>query len=169
MKAFLRNSIPRLSRWFGLLEKWLIALLVIFLVFFSFLQIILRNFFSTGLIWADSLLRQIILWVSFLGAARATAEHKHIQIDLLPKLLPGKSAHALGIISNLFAMVVSATLLYASLTFVQNEKYSGTMAFIDVPNWWLEAVFPLSFALMTIRSGFQFVQELIASQGDLKG
>ncbi len=167
MKSSLRNSILQLSRWFGLLENGLIASLVIFLVLFSMVQIILRNFFSTGVIWGDTLLRQIVLWVSLLGAARATAENKHIQIDLLPKLLPAASARALGIISNLFATLVSATLLYASFIFVQMEMSSGTMAFVGIPNWWLETVFPLSFALMTLRFGYQFIGKLSMGHGDL--
>ncbi len=168
MKSSVHNSIPQLSRWFGLLEKWLIASLVIFLVVFSFVQIILRNFFSTGIIWGDSLLRQIVLWVSLLGAARAAAEHKHIQIDLLPKLLPAVSARVLCLISNLFATVVSAILLYASITFVQSEMSSGTMAFLDIPNWCLETAFPLSFAIMTLRFGYQLFVELGATCGGLK-
>jgi TRAP-type C4-dicarboxylate transport system permease small subunit len=168
MNSSLRNSISQLSRWFGLLENGLIASLVIFLVLFSLVQIILRNFFSTGVIWGDTLLRQIVLWVSLLGAARAAAENKHIQIDLLPKLLPTASARVLGIISNLFATLVSATLLYASFTFVQMEMSSGTMAFVGIPNWWLETVFPLSFALMTIRFGYQFIENLSVDHGDLR-
>ena len=168
MKSHFHNSIPQVSRWVGALEKWLIASLVIFLVVFSFFQIVLRNFFSTGLIWGDSLLRQIVLWVSLLGAGRAAAENKHIQIDLLPKLLPAASARVLGIISNLFATAVSAILLYASITFLQSEMSSGTMAFAGIPNWWLESVFPLSFAIMTLRFGAQLVAELSADHGGLK-
>ena len=168
MKPRFPDHISELSRWFGVLEKWVIASLVIFLVVFSFLQIILRNFFATGLVWGDSLLRQIVLWVCLLGAARAAADNKHIKIDLLPKLLPTVGARILGIISNLFAIVVSATLFYASITFVQSEMSSGTVAFLDIPNWWLQTAFPLSFAIMTLRSGYRLVEEPDASHGDLK-
>jgi TRAP-type C4-dicarboxylate transport system permease small subunit len=168
MNSSVQNNLSRLGRWFGLLENGLITSLVIFLVLFSMVQIILRNVFSTGVIWGDTLLRQIVLWVSLLGAARAAAEDKHIQIDLLPKLLPAASARALGIVSNLFGALVSATLLYASFTFVQMEMSSGAMAFTGIPNWWLETVFPFSFALMTIRFGYQFLEELSVGHGDLK-
>jgi TRAP-type C4-dicarboxylate transport system permease small subunit len=168
MNASSRNGIARFSRGFELLENWLIALLVIFLVLFSLLQIILRNFFSTGIVWGDTLLRHLVLWVGLLGAARATAEHKHIQINLLSKLLSVKSSRILDMICDLFAMVVTATLLYASLTFLGNEMDSGVVAFGDIPNWWLETAFPLGFALMVIRLGYQLVEELIANRGDLK-
>jgi TRAP-type C4-dicarboxylate transport system permease small subunit len=168
MSAASRNGIEQFSRWFELLENWLIALLVIFLVLFSLLQIVLRNFFSTGVIWGDTLLRHLVLWVGLLGAARATAEHKHIQVNLLSKLLSAKSSRILDMICDLFAMVVTATLLYASLTFLGNEMDSGVVAFGDIPNWWLETAFPLSFALMVIRFGYQCIEELIASRGGMK-
>jgi TRAP-type C4-dicarboxylate transport system permease small subunit len=168
MSAFSRNGIVQFSRWFELLENWLIALLVVFLVLFSLLQIILRNFFSTGIVWGDTMLRHLVLWVGLLGAARATAEHKHIQVNLLSKLLSVKSARILGIICDLFAMVVTAALLYASSTFIGNEMDSGVMAFGEIPSWWLETAFPLGFALMVIRLGYQLVEELIANRGGLK-
>jgi TRAP-type C4-dicarboxylate transport system permease small subunit len=168
MSAFPRNGIGQFSRWFELLENWLIALLVIFLVLFSLLQIVLRNCFSTGIVWGDSLLRHLVLWVGLLGAARATAEHKHIQVNLLSKLISSKSSRILDMICDLFALVVTATLFYASLTFIGNEMDSGVMAFGDIPNWWLETAFPLCFALMVIRLGHQLVEELTTKRVDLK-
>jgi TRAP-type C4-dicarboxylate transport system permease small subunit len=168
MSVISRNGIVQFSRWFELLENWLTALLVIFLVLFSLLQIILRNFFSTGIIWGDTLLRHLVLWVVLLGAARATAEHKHIQVNLLSKLLSVKNARILGIICDLFAMVVTAILLYASITFIGNEMDSGVTAFGDIPNWWLETAFPLVFALMVIRLGYHLVDELITNRSGLR-
>ncbi len=168
MNTFLRKNISQVSRRFEVIETWLTASLVVFLVVFSLLQIILRNIFSTGIIWGDTLLRHIVLWVCLLGAARATADRKHIQIDLLSKLLPAGSARTLGIISNLFALAVSGLLFYASLAFIQNEMDSGITAFVGIPAWWLETAFPLGFALMAIRSAYQVVEESLAINGDLK-
>jgi TRAP-type C4-dicarboxylate transport system permease small subunit len=168
MSVSLRNGIVQFSHWFALIENWLIVLLVVFLVLFSLLQIVLRNFFSTGIVWGDTLLRNLVLWVGLLGAARATAEHKHIQVNLLSKVLSAKSSHILDMICDLFALVVAATLLYASLIFVDNEMDSGVVAFGEIPNWWLETAFPLCFALMAMRLGYQLVEGLTANRGNLK-
>jgi TRAP-type C4-dicarboxylate transport system permease small subunit len=35
-------------------------------------------------------LKQAVLWICLLGAARAAADDKHIHIDILPRLLPEK-------------------------------------------------------------------------------
>ncbi|MDE2237792.1 MAG: TRAP transporter small permease subunit, partial [Elusimicrobia bacterium] len=43
----------------------------------AFLQVLRRELFGSGALWADPLLRSLVLWVGFLGAALAAAEDKH--------------------------------------------------------------------------------------------
>ena len=51
-------------------------------------QIVLRNFFDTGIFWADSFMRLLVLWVALLGAMVATREQNHINIDAVSRYLP---------------------------------------------------------------------------------
>jgi TRAP-type C4-dicarboxylate transport system permease small subunit len=140
---------------FGRVEKWMLVLLLGILIGFSLLQIILRNFFATGFVWGDSLLRNLVLWISFLGAARATAEDKHIRIDLLPRLLPGSAKAVLNLLVDSISFLVCLALLYAAFSFIGYEKMEGSFVFNQIPLWWLEIVFPLSFALMAVRFGLR--------------
>jgi TRAP-type C4-dicarboxylate transport system permease small subunit len=100
-----------------------------------------------------------VLWICLLGAARAAAEDKHIHIDLLPRLLPEKLCVIIRIITNALSVIVCAILFYSSWEFVKNDRLAGDMAFASIPLWWLELVFPFSFALMTIR----FVGSMISA------
>jgi TRAP-type C4-dicarboxylate transport system permease small subunit len=134
-------------------EDSLLVLLVALLAACSLAQIILREFFSTGLVWGDAFLRHGVLWLSFLGAARATSENRHITIDLLPRLVRRRGRVALVVLSSLFSFAVCVVLLWASWRFVQGERLSGGKVFADIPYWWVETVFPLSFALMSLRFG----------------
>lgn len=151
------------GRFLGTVEKWLLVSLVAFLIGFAVLQIILRNCFATGYPWADTLLRHVVLWVSLLGAARATTEGKHIRIDLLPRLLSSQSALAVAALTDLFSLGVSAALLSASWTFVRDESLSGSFAFGNVPLWWFETIFPIAFAIMTLRFGYRLLENLCRS------
>jgi len=153
MRPLIVGETDQLDGLFGRIEKWVLVLLLGFLIGFSLLQIILRNLLSTGFVWGDSLLRHSVLWISFLGAARATAEGKHIRIDLLQRLLPKKSADLLSVVIDLFSCLVSLTLMYASWNFVRYEKMAGSFAFGQVPIWWFEVIFPFSFAVMAFRFG----------------
>jgi TRAP-type C4-dicarboxylate transport system permease small subunit len=80
------NVIHRINSWIEKGETALIVFIVIFMVFLAFLQVVLRNVFSQGLLWGDILLRQLVLWIGFIGASLATREEKHINIDLFCKI-----------------------------------------------------------------------------------
>ncbi|MCE5245102.1 MAG: TRAP transporter small permease subunit [Desulfobacteraceae bacterium] len=153
-----RSLLDGAGVWFERLERWVLACLVLFLCGFALLQIVLRNFFSTGIVWGDSMLRHTVLWCSLLGAARATAEGRHIHIDLLPQILPERYTRFVRILGNAFPLAVSVALLYASLEFVVGEMLSGSIAFGPVRLWWLELAFPLSFALMAFRFGWRLFE-----------
>lgn len=163
MKPPLLNGVGELGRLLGAVEKWLLVSLVIFLIGFSVLQIILRNFFATGYPWGDTLLRHAVLWICLLGAARATAEGKHIRIDLVPRLLPARSARAVAVLTELFSLCVAAALLVASWMFLQDEILSGSFIFGTVPLWWFETIFPICFAIMTLRFGYRLLETLSTS------
>jgi len=151
-----RNSVKSASaEWVNALEKGTMVLLVTFLGGFALLTIVLRNFFSTGWIWGDALLRHVVLWLSLLGAARATAENRHIRIDLLPRLLPAGRRGSVAVGCDVFAALVSAVLACAAWRFVGIERAGGGTAFASIPFWWVESIFPVAFALMAVRFGLR--------------
>jgi len=155
------SNLKKVSQFLGNLEKWVLVLLLGFLTAFALAQIIFRNFLSVGLVWGDDLLRHGVLWITFLGATRATLERKHIRIDLLPRVLPVRLSFIADFMCCLISFVVCLLLLWASWNFVQGERLAGDIAFASIPYWWLELIFPISFALMAFRFGFSCISGLI--------
>ena len=141
----------RLDRLIGRVEKFLLSVLLASMIAVAFLQIVLRNFFDTGLPWGDSLVRYLVLWVGFIGAALATREGSHINIDVFSRWLPGVSKTVNSLVVHLFSCLVCAILAYASVVFVRNEKLMGGTAVFDIPVWLLQLVLPATFALMSLR------------------
>ena len=70
-------------QFFHLLEEGLLVLLMGLIIALAFSQIILRNFLSHSIWWADPLIRHLVLWASFLGATIATRKNQHIKIDII--------------------------------------------------------------------------------------
>ncbi|MEE9122273.1 MAG: TRAP transporter small permease [Syntrophobacteria bacterium] len=161
MTASFSSYVKRISRFFGHLEKWVLVLLISFLAAFAVAQIILRNFFSFGLVWGDDLLRHGVLWISFLGAARATLEKKHIRIDLLSRVLPARLMFIADFMCCFISFLICLALFWASWNFVQDEQLTGGIAFASIPYWWVELIFPISFALMAFRFGFSCISGFI--------
>ena len=54
------------------LEEGILIFLLVSMIILSFTQIVLRNLFETGLIWIDPLVRQMLLWITLVGAMVAT-------------------------------------------------------------------------------------------------
>jgi len=137
------------------IERSLVVTLLGTMVLLSFLQVVLRNYFSTGILWADPFLRHLVLWVGFLGASLATQQEKHINIDLVTRFLGPKPTNVIRIVTYLFAAVVCFLLARAGLTFLGNEMETASSLFhignTEFSTWWFELIIPIGFFLMMFR------------------
>jgi TRAP-type C4-dicarboxylate transport system permease small subunit len=141
-------------------EQTLIVTFLGFMILIAFLQIVLRNFFFTGLDWGDQLLRNLVLWIGFIGATLATREGKHINIDVVSRWLPSLGKNVVTLIIHLFSFFVCCGLTYAALKFIKNEAQMGNMTFLNIPAWVPEMILPMTFGLMTFRFGLRAFKNL---------
>ncbi len=141
-------------------EQILLVTFLGFMILIAFLQIVLRNFFSTGLDWGDSLVRNLVLWIGFIGATLATKEGKHINIDVVSIWLPSLGKNVVTLIIHLFSSCVCCLLAYAALKFIKNEAQMGNVTFLSIPAWVPELILPITFGLMTFRFGLRSFKNL---------
>lgn len=143
----------------GLQSAVLVAVLL-FLVAMSFLQVALRQFFGGGILWCDTLLRHLVLWVGFLGAARAAAEEKHFAFEALTEHLPARLHGPAAAAARLTAIAVALLLARASWSFMLEERASGAALFtageLAVPGWPFAAILPVGFFLVALHTGLRF-------------
>jgi C4-dicarboxylate transporter DctQ subunit len=141
-------------------EQTILVTFLGFMILLAFLQIVLRNFFFTGLDWGDSLLRNLVLWIGFIGATLATKEGKHINIDIVSRWLPSLGKNVVTLIIHLFSFFICCLLTYATLKFIKNEVEMGNRTFLDIPAWIPEMILPITFGLMTFRFGLRSFKNL---------
>lgn len=136
-------------------EKVALLLLLASMILLSFSQVIMRNFFSSGFIWVNDVLRTEVIWLAFIGAALATENKQHIRIDILSRLVRKKSAFIIiNLLSDLFTACVSALMCVAAVKYIAMMKpYSQATVLFGMQEWVLRLVIPYSFAAMTIRCG----------------
>ena len=153
----------RWQRWdeaLGRVEKFLVVAMLGIMILMAFLQIILRNVFSTGISWGDPLVRYLVLWVGFIGAGVATKEGKHITIEVFARWFSGHGSRYLKALPHLVSAFVCSMLTFAGWTFVQNEAQMGGTAFLKIPVWIPQLIIPICFTLMTLRFGFRALEKL---------
>ncbi|HID02911.1 MAG TPA: TRAP transporter small permease [Desulfobacterales bacterium] len=144
-----------------LLIDSLLCLMLVAMTVLACLQIGLRTFSSGGILWADPILRYLVLWCGMLGAVVATRERKHIGIDVLGYLAPVHIKVWINLVIDIFSSLVVAILTWAAIIFVQNERLFGGPSVLNVPSWIWNLIFPMAFGLITIHF-------LLAIPGDIK-
>ena len=141
-------------------EQTLVSILLGLMILIAFLQIVLRNIFATGIAWADPLVRNLVLWVGFVGAAIATREGRHINIDVLPRWVPQQGKTIIGVIVQLFSAFVCGLLTFAAVKFVRNEALMGSFTFLGIPAWVPQMILPITFGIMALRFGLRSLRDL---------
>ena len=142
-----------LERWLQRLhraEDALLAALLGALLLLAVAQIVLR-FFDHGLEWAEGVGRMGVLWLALLGALGATRTHKHIAIDVLPRLLPPTAQRVAWAIAQTAAAAIAAALAWYAVGMVQLEREAPMPFVADIPSWVPMLAVPAGFALMSFR------------------
>lgn len=145
------KSIVCLLRLAHTLEDSFLAILLTAMIGLAGVQIILRNFFDSGLSWVDPLLRLLVLWVGLAGAMVATREDHHISIDVFIRSLPPRVKLAVRVFVDIFTATVTAVIAYHAARMVQMDREAEIIAFADVPAWICELIIPLAFGVIAWR------------------
>ncbi len=144
------HPLQKLARLTGKGEDLLLCLLLSLMLLLACLQIVMR-WTSGGLIWADPLLRYLVLWCGLLGGLKATGAGKHIALDFTGFLVPLFLRPWVAFTTDLFCTAAAGGLTFASWLFLRSEMEFGGTTLFGLPSWVLNSVFLLTFALMTIR------------------
>lgn len=139
---------------FARIEDTVLILILVGMVLLAFIQILLRNVFGSGLVWIDPLVRQMLLWVTLVGAMVATRDHNHITVDAVSRYLPpGRIKSAAGFICDSFATIVCALLTFSTFRvfYMEFQDPLGGHIVHGLPLWASLFTLPAAFAVMTLR------------------
>ena len=124
-------------------------------------QIFLRNFFDTGFIWTDELLRLLVLWLAVAGAVAASRKDRHISIAVLDQFLPDRLKQVSRFILDVFTAVVCGLICWHSIAFVRTTHEYGDTMLGDTPAWILQLVLPVGFGLIAWRYSLFAIKGLL--------
>ena len=143
--------IDRLVAGLKFVEDGLLVVLLSSMILVAAYQVIARNFFDTGILWGDALVRVLVLWVTFVGATIASRNDEHIRIDLLTRFVGDRFQKMLERFRSLFTAFVAGLFAWYSLEFVILDYQDGIIAFAGVPAWIFEVVMPVGALLIGFR------------------
>ena len=134
------------------LESGLLVALLTGMAALAFTQVARRQLFGTGALWADTLLRHLVLWVGFLGASLAAADEKHFAWEAAA----GRGGPKMKVAAHAAAVLITAFLAKADFSFLRDEYAAGKILFnigaVAVPEWVFSLSIPIGFTLILIHT-----------------
>ena len=141
----------RLERWGTAAENAALVILLGALMLLAVGQIAMRVFFSFGFIWADELVKLLVLWIALVASIAASRSNRHLRIDVLSNFVAAKYARFPRLIVDVFAALMCGVLAWQSWRYVQLTIEFEDTVLVDLPAWIAFGILPLSFGLMCYR------------------
>ncbi len=133
------------------IESILLVSTFIIVLLIAVTQIVLRNFFDMGILWADTFLRITVLWLGMMGALIASRNNNHINMNLGLKYLTGNALRYIKAIVHLFTAIICFIVSWYGINFVTMEYEEAGIAFSIIPIWLTVSIIPFGFAVMGLR------------------
>lgn len=146
-----KQSLNLKNKFLFKIEAIMIVGILLSMMIISAVQIVMRNLFDSGLLWAESYIRIAVLWLALLGAMLASQHHKHLAIDALLHKLSPPVQYWLRRFNDLFSAIICFIISYHSSFFIYSDYQQGSIAFSIIPSWLCEVIIPIAFAIIGYR------------------
>jgi C4-dicarboxylate transporter DctQ subunit len=144
-------------------EEWTLFISVIVALIALFINVVLRYGFNYSLAWSEELVREVIIYTTFIGCSAAVKNRSMIKIDASVQLLP-KLKMPLTYFSNFAIMVFAGMMIYYGWLMVEMQYRTQQKTIImEIPYVILYAILPLMGGMMLIRT-IQIVYQDIVEQ-----
>ena len=128
------------------------------------LQVFMRFFLNSPLVWSEELARYMFMWVSLIGWVFAVRSGTHIRIALVADKLPVTAKKAVNIINFLLTVIFAGIMFWYGVVLVGKN--------MDVPTITLFFTYAAVYAAVPFTMTFLIfysVLRLISGQGDTGG
>ncbi len=141
----------RLERWGTAIENGSLVVLLGAMMLLAVSQIVLRIFFSSGFVWAEELMKLMVLWIALIASIAASRNDRHLRIDLLSHYVSIRYSRFPRIVVDLFAAGMCGFLAWQSWRYVQLSIEFEETVLVDIPASLAHGIAPVAFSLMCYR------------------
>ena len=133
-------------------EEWTLFVTVIVALVALFVNVVLRYGFNYSLAWSEELVREVIIYTTFIGCSAAIKRQQMIKIDATVQILP-KLKTPLTFFSNFVTLIFACILVYYGwlMAVLQLKTHQKTII-MQIPLVYLYAILPLTGIMMFIRT-----------------
>jgi TRAP-type C4-dicarboxylate transport system permease small subunit len=141
-------------------EEWTLFITVLAAMIALFVNVVMRYGFSYSLAWSEELVREVILYTTFIGCSAAIKSRSTVRIDALVQLVP-RLKFPLGIFSYVVNLAFALVMIYFGyLLCVLQVESDQTTLILQIPTVYLYAVLPLMGLMMFLRVIMMMVTDI---------
>lgn len=134
------------------LEEGLLAFLLAFMTLLTFVQVVLRYVFNTGIVWSLEATTYSFAALVLIGMSYGVRTKTHIAVDLFTRRMSPAMQRYVGLLAIAICVGYALLMLYGSSVFVSRLYTLGNLARdVHAPKWLLTATMPLGFTLLAYR------------------
>jgi len=145
------------------LEESVLAILLAFMTVLTFVQVVLRYAFNSGIVWSLEATTYAFAALVLVGMSYGVRTRTHITVDLFTRRMPKRMRRYVNLFAIVACLVYALLMLYGSSIFVDRLLTLGNYARdVPAPKWLLTATMPLGFALLAYRfleAGWQLLND----------
>jgi TRAP-type C4-dicarboxylate transport system permease small subunit len=148
MVAKFLNALDRVLSWF---EDWTLYLTVMAALVSLFANVVLRYGFNYTLAWSEELVREVLIYTTFIGCAAAVRNRGLIKVDALVQLVP-KLKPSLTYFSDVSVLVFALIMIVHGWKMMMLQVASDQKTVIlEIPLEYIYAILPLMGLIMILR------------------
>lgn len=156
-------------------ESLFLALILLAMTGVTFIQVVLRYAFNSGLQWALELTIYLFATLVLLGAGHLMKRNEHLGVAAFVQLFPQGIRKAMGLGAALACIIYAGFLIWGSWFYVQRMFQIGIETHdLHLPKWVPLSVLPIGlgiFALRSLQAGWQVVtgvRETVIADGEVE-
>ena len=147
-------------------EEWTLLITVLAAMVALFFNVILRYGFSYSLAWSEELVREVILYSTFIGCSAAIKAGSTVRIDAVVQLVPWLR-YPLSMFSYAANLVFAVLMIYFGyLLCVLQVQSDQTTLILEIPTVYLYAILPLMGVMMLLRVFMAMVMDIRAHRAE---
>jgi C4-dicarboxylate transporter DctQ subunit len=160
------KTLKKLDIIISVFEDWTLFISVMVALVALFFNVVLRYGFNYTLAWSEELVREVIIFTTFIGCCAAVKNRSMIKIDASVQLFPILKK-PLTYFSNMVILIFSVLMMVYGwqMAAMQARTFQKTVI-MQIPLVYLYAILPLTGVLMFIRTLQIIHQDFAASTAD---
>ena len=148
--------------WRGFLDEPELSIGIVILVMFVFLaslQVITRYLLGQQFIWTEEVSSNLLIWMTFLGAAGVERRYGHIRVELIEDFFSPKTVR---IVYGFFDVIILFTLICLIIAGWNNTfemAFARTPA-LRIPWRYILLIVPIAASIMTIYTARNIIRRV---------